>query len=58
MQRKTFSDTEKIEYVLASIKEGVVITDFCNRHGFSRSAYYTWKKALLQKLTNGITGKK
>lgn len=58
MHRKTFSDTEKVEYVLASTKEGVVISDFCKRHGLSRSAYYTWKKDLLHWLSNGVKGKK
>lgn len=58
MRRKTFSDAEKVEYILASTKEGVVISDFCKRHGFSRSAYYTWKKALLDWLSDGIKYKK
>ncbi len=58
MHRKTFSDAEKVEYVLASIKEGVVVSDFCKRHGFSRSAYYKWKRSLFHWLSSGVSHKK
>jgi transposase-like protein len=58
MLKKSFSDFEKVEFVLAGIKEGVVIKDYCNRHGISRSSFYSWKKAVLQQLSKEVSRKK
>ena len=54
MPKKNFSNTEKVELVLASMKEGIVVKSFCAQHKISRSSYYTWKKDLLNHLSQGI----
>ncbi len=54
MPKKNFSDTEKVELVLASMKDGVVVKDYCAQHRISRSSYYIWKKDLLNHLSKGI----
>jgi len=56
--RRSLSDTEKAELVLAGIKEGVVIKDFCTRHGISRSAFYSWKQKVLSQLSREMSQKR
>ncbi len=55
MPKRSFSEKEKVELVLASMKDGVVVTDFCTQHKISRSTFYSWKKALINYLAKGVT---
>ncbi len=55
MLRRSVSDAEKVELVLASIQEKVVITQFCAQHGIARSSFYAWKKAVLQQLGKSLS---
>lgn len=54
MSRRKLSDDEKLKLVLASFGQDVVITDFCSKHGISRSALYAWQKAVLVYLARGL----
>ena len=51
MRKRSLSRIEKVELVLASIQEGVVITRFCAQHRVARSSLYGWKKAVLKQLS-------
>ena len=55
MPKKSFTDFEKVLLVLASIRDDVVITDFCTRHGIARSSLYAWRKALLASLSSNFS---
>jgi transposase-like protein len=57
MNKKSFTDFEKVLLVLASIRDDVVITDFCTRHGIARSSLYAWRKALLRDLSPSVSVK-
>jgi transposase-like protein len=57
MPKRPYSDLEKVTLVLGSMQEGVVITDYCNYHRISRSAFYTWRKAILKQLATGLSQK-
>ncbi len=56
--RKRLSDAEKVELVLSGIKEGVIIKDFCTKHGISRSAFYSWKQKVLNQLSRDMSPKR
>jgi transposase-like protein len=55
MRKRSLSGTEKVELVLASIQEGVVITKFCAEHKIARSSFYSWKNAVLKQLSEGLS---
>lgn len=54
MRKRSFPGTVKVELVLASLQEGIVISKFCAKHGIARSSYYSWKKAVLEQLSEGL----
>lgn len=57
MPIRKLSDTEKVWLVLASMKDGVVITDFCAKHKIPRSSFYSWQRNLIDDLALSLKGK-
>ena len=47
MSKSTFSDLEKVQLVLASMADGVVIKDLCAKRKVPRSTLYTWRKRFM-----------
>ncbi len=58
MPKRTFTDSEKVLFVLASIGDEVVVTEFCAKHGIARSSFYSWRKALLASLALNVSPRK
>jgi transposase-like protein len=56
--KRNFTDLEKVQLVLASIPDDVVVTEFCEKHGIARSSFYAWRKALLANLSTSISSSK
>lgn len=57
MPIRKFSDAEKVKLVLASMKDGVIITDFCSKHDIPRSSFYSWQRDLIGDLVLSLKGK-
>lgn len=47
MKRKHYSNEEIAVLILKAVLTDAVVTQFCKQHGFSRSFFYTKKKAVL-----------
>lgn len=47
MHRRAFSSSEKVQIVLASMGEGVIIKDLCAKYKVPRSTLYTWRKRFM-----------
>ena len=47
MSRHHLSSKEKLEIVLEGMRSDVSMTEVCNRHGNSQTAYYKWRDKLL-----------
>lgn len=58
MTKRTYTDLEKVQLVLASIRDDVVVTEFCEKHGIARSSFYAWRKALLTDLSLSVSSSK
>ncbi len=52
MSKSTFSDLEKVQLVLASMADGVVIKDLCAKRKVPRSTFYTWRKRFMASLSS------
>ena len=58
MVKKSFTNLEKVQLVLAGIRDDVVVTEFCEKHRIARSSFYAWRKALLTDLSLSIPSSK
>jgi transposase len=54
MPKRKVLAQEKVKLAIASLAEGINKTKFCEKYGISRSALYTWQKALLARLSEEL----
>jgi transposase-like protein len=54
MLKRKISAKDKVKLAIASFAEGINKTEFCAKHGISRSALYAWQKAILARLADGL----
>lgn len=52
MSKSTFSDLEKVQLVLASMADGVVIKDLCAKRKVARSTLYSWRKRFMASVSS------
>lgn len=57
MPKSKINDVAKVEIVLASFSENSSVNELCKSNGIARSTFYTWRKALLTHLSEGIASK-
>ncbi len=48
MAQKEWSTDEKVQIVLAALRNEASIAELCRRHGISDATFYKWQKAFLE----------
>ena len=58
MQRRTWTDDEKLAIVMAGIKQTQSVAELCRQHQISQTQYYKWRDAFLEGGKQALQGAK
>lgn len=56
-KRRSWTADEKMEIVLAGLKEENTVAEICRRHDIHQSQYYKWRDIFLERGREGLEGR-